>query len=91
MLPVLSVYLDGSTTAVEVRPDTLAMYTCEDLFDKALSVAPEYGIRLVLAYIGVTGEDPANFAAVKKWARTHKAIVDVGDPVDPTQPAPTGA
>lgn len=88
MLPVLSVTLDGQP-AVEVQTDTLGMWCCEDIMAKPLNKASEYGIRLILAYIGVTGEEPKNLADVKAWAKEHKVQVTVGDMAVPTTPAPT--
>lgn len=89
MLPVMVVVLDGGEP-VEYQTTAADMWAWEDLSQKSIGDGAEYGLRLTLAYIGVTGNEPKNLAEVRTWARQNKVQVDVGKNLDPTPPDPSG-
>ena len=89
MFPVLDVYLDGATVPVQVQTTSLMMWTYEDLTGKPIGKSSEHGLRLTLAYIGVTDLEPPTLADVKAWAKEHAVSVTIGDDITPTKPAHT--
>jgi hypothetical protein len=89
MLPVMVVVVDGAPP-VEYQATAADMWLWEDLSQKSIGTGAEYGLRLTLAYIGVTGKEPKILAEIRTWARENKVQVDVGKSVDPTGPDPSG-
>jgi len=85
MHPQLNVYLDGSEEPVVVNVISDDFWTYEDI---AGSKTSETGMRLTIAYRHLEGKDPKNIAEVRAWAREHAVIVTLGEPADPTRPAP---
>lgn len=85
MHPQLNIYLDGSDTptVVDIISDDFWMY--EELAGAKRS---ETGMRLTIAYRHIKGADPKSLAEVRAWARERRAIVTIGEPTDPTPPAP---
>lgn len=85
MYPQLNVYLDGALepTVVNLISDDVWCY--EDI---AGSKTSETGMRLTVAFRHLEGRDPKNIAEVRAWAREHAVIVTIGEPADPTRPAP---
>jgi hypothetical protein len=89
MLPTMVVVLDGAEP-VEYQATAADMWLWEDLSQKSIGTGAEYGLRLTLAYIGVTGKEPKNLAEGRSWARENMVHVDVGKNVVPIEPDPSG-
>lgn len=89
MLPRMVVVLDG-LAPVEYQATAADMWLWEDLSQKSIGTGAEYGLRLTLAYIGMTGKEPKTLTEVRAWAREHAVQVDVAKTLDPTQPEPSG-
>lgn len=85
MYPQLNVYLDSATEPVTVQPLTVDMECYEQLI--GAKRATDAGLRLVLAYIGIEGQEPKTLDEVKKWGRDRKVVVMVGEAPKATQPA----
>jgi hypothetical protein len=62
----------------------------EELYDKAKKKPGTMGIRLVCAYIHVTGETPITLAQVKTWAKENAVWAEDAETPDPTLPDPSG-
>ena len=62
----------------------------EELYDKAKKKPGTMGIRLVCAYIHVTGETPVTLAQVKTWAKENAVWAEDAETPDPTLPDPSG-
>lgn len=58
----------------------------EELYDKAKRKPGTMGIRLICAYIHVTGESPITLAQVKTWAKDKAVWAEDAETPDPTQP-----
>jgi hypothetical protein len=58
----------------------------EELYDKAKRKPGTMGIRLICAYIHVTGESPSTLAQVKTWAKEKAVWAEDAETPDPTQP-----
>jgi hypothetical protein len=89
MYPQLNVYLDDSKDPVTVQPLTVDMECYEQLI--GAKRATDAGLRLVLAYIGVEGNEPKNLDEVKKWGRDRKVVVMVGEAPKATPPETSDA
>jgi len=91
MFPKLLVYLDGSEDALEVTPCTADLWLAEELTGKSLTDGSEMGLRLILAYVGATGNEPGDVKTVRAWARKHRVNVSVGELVTPIVPGLSAA
>lgn len=85
MYPKLCVYLDGNETPHVVEAISDDFWTYEELAGKKPT---ETGAKLTLAYIRLEGRTPTSLTEVRTWAKDRRVLVTVGEPVDPTQPAP---
>lgn len=88
MYPQLNVYLDGAEEPVTVQPLTVDFEVAESLYPAGK--ATDNGLKLVVAYCQIEGEEPKTVAQVRAWARARKAQVIVGREPDPTPSAPSG-
>ena len=80
------------TTSDQAEPQTFDICSfdlmeAEELYEKAKRKPGTMGIRLVCAYIHVTGETPATLAQVKTWAKEKNVWAEDGETPDPTQAA----
>lgn len=82
--PQLNVWLDGNTEPQAVTLQSLGFWVYDELREKAKSPSSEHGLRLTLAYIEITGDEPKTLADVKEWAKAHKVTVTMVEPPDPT-------
>ena len=79
------------TTSEQPEPQTYQVCSfdlmeAEELYDKAKRKPGTMGIRLICAYIHVTGESPATLAQVKAWAKDKEVWAEDAETPDPTQP-----
>lgn len=80
------------TTSDQAEPQTFDICSfdlmeAEELYEKAKRKPGTMGIRLVCAYIHVTGESPSTLAQVKTWAKEKNVWAEDGETPDPTQAA----
>lgn len=81
------------TTSEQPDPQTFEiclvdLMEAEELYEKAKRKPGTMGIRLVCAYIHVTGESPNTLAQVKTWAKEKNVWAEDGETPDSTQQAP---
>lgn len=81
----LEIYMDGNAEPVIAPIQSLGFWVYDELREAAKKPASEHGLRLTLAYLEVTGQDPKNLGEVKEWAREHRVTVAMAEPPDPTQ------
>lgn len=89
LFPQLHIFLDGAEEAQTYEATSADFWAYEELVEKSRSKSTETGMRLTIAYIAIHGSEPVNLGAVKEWARQHRVLVTLGDPVRPTQSAAT--
>lgn len=87
MYPALNVYLGDQTEPTVVQPLTVDFELAEELYGNKR--VTDSGLRLVVAYCHITDTEPKTLAEVRKWARTERVQVMVGETADPTQTGPT--
>ena len=58
----------------------------EELYDRAKQKPGTMGIRLICAFIHVTGESPITLKQVKAWAKDKEVWAEDAETPDPTQP-----
>ena len=89
LFPQLNIYLDGAEEPTVVHATSADFWAYEELVEKSRGKSTETGMRLTIAYIAVHDKEPINLGAVKDWAREHRVLVTLGDPVRPTPSAAT--
>lgn len=89
LYPQLHIYLDGAEEPQTVHATSADFWAYEELVEKSRTKSTETGMRLTIAYIAVHGTEPVNLGVVKEWAREHRVLVTLGDPVRPTPSAAT--
>lgn len=81
----LDIYMDDNPEPRTAEIQSLGFWVYDELREAAKKPQSEHGLRLTLAYIEVTGEEPKTLAQVKDWAREHRVTVTMAEPADPTQ------
>ena len=89
MYPSINVTTSDSPEAVTYQICSADLMEAEELYDKAKRKPGTMGIRLICAYIHVTGESPNTLAQVKTWAKENAVWAEDGETPDPTQAAPS--
>lgn len=89
LFPQLHIYLDDAEYPQTYAATSADFWTYEELVEKSRGKSTETGMRLTIAYIAVHGTEPINLGVVKDWARKHRVLVTLGDPVRPTPSAAT--
>ena len=89
LFPQLNIFLDGAEEPQTVYATSADFWAYEELVEKSRAKSTETGMRLTIAYIAVHGSEPSTLGVVKEWAREHRVLVTLGDPVRPTQSAAT--
>ena len=87
MYPSIKVTTSDQAEAQTFDICSVDLMEAEELYDKAKRKPGTMGIRLVCAYIHVTGESPSTLAQVKTWAKEKNVWAEDGETPDPTQPA----
>lgn len=82
MYPRLNVYLGDQTEPTEIQPITVDFELAEEMYGNKR--VTDSGLRLVVAYCHITGNEPKTLAEVRKWARDERVQVIVGESPDPT-------
>lgn len=90
MYPSISVTTSDSPEAITYQICSADLMEAEELYDKAKRKPGTMGIRLICAYIHVTGESPSTLAQVKAWAKDKAVWAEDGETPDPTLPGPSG-
>lgn len=87
MYPSIKVTTSDQAEAQTFDICSVDLMEAEELYDKAKRKPGTMGIRLVCAYIHVTGESPSTLAQVKTWAKEKNVWAEDGETPDPTQAA----
>jgi hypothetical protein len=90
MYPSINVTTSDSPEAVIYQICSADLMEAEEIYDKAKRKPGTMGIRLICAYIHVTGESPVNLAQVKAWAKEKEVWAEDAETPDPTQPDQSG-
>lgn len=89
MYPSITVQTSDMTEAQTYQICSADLMEAEELYDKAKRKPGTMGIRLICAYIHVTGESPITLAQVKTWAKEKAVWAEDAETPDPTQQAPS--
>jgi hypothetical protein len=89
MYPSISVTTSDSTEANTYQICSADLMEAEELYDKAKRKPGTMGIRLICAYIHVTGESPVTLAQVKAWAKEKAVWAEDAETPDPTRSDPS--
>ena len=89
IFPKLNIFLDGAEEPTVCEATSADFWAYEELVEKSRAKSTETGMRLTVAYIAVHGTEPKDLGTVKEWARNHRVLVTLGEPVRPTQSAAT--
>jgi hypothetical protein len=90
MYPSIAVQTADMTEPEIFQICSADLMEAEELYDKAKKKPGTMGIRLVCAYIHVTGETPITLAQVKTWAKEKAVWAEDAETPDPTLPDPSG-
>lgn len=89
MYPSITVQTSDMTEAQTYQICSADLMEAEELYDKAKRKPGTMGIRLICAYIHVTGESPITLTQVKTWAKEKAVWTEDAETPDPTQEAPS--
>ena len=89
MYPSITVQTSDMTEAQTYQICSADLMEAEELYDKAKRKPGTMGIRLICAYIHVTGESPITLTQVKTWAKEKAVWAEDAETPDPTQEAPS--
>ena len=87
MYPSINVTTSDNPEPVNFQICSADLMEAEELYDKAKRKPGTMGIRLICAYIHVTGESPSTLAQVKAWAKDKAVWAEDGETPDPTRSA----
>jgi hypothetical protein len=87
MYPSITVTTSDSPESATYQICSADLMEAEELYDKAKRKPGTMGIRLICAYIHVTGESPSTLAQVKTWAKEKAVWAEDAETPDPTQAA----
>ena len=90
MYPSITVTTSDMPEAQTYQICSADLMEAEELYDKAKRKPGTMGIRLICAYIHVTGESPITLAQVKTWAKEKAVWAEDAETPDPTQPDQSG-
>lgn len=90
MYPSIAVQTADMTEPQIFQICSADLMEAEELYDKAKKKPGTMGIRLVCAYIHITGETPITLAQVKTWAKEKAVWAEDAETPDPTLPDPSG-
>lgn len=90
MYPSISVQTSDMEEPTIYQICSADLMEAEELYDRAKKKPGTMGIRLICAFIHVTGESPITLNQVKEWAKEKAVWAEDAETPDPTQPDPSG-
>jgi hypothetical protein len=86
MYPSIEVQTSSMTEPQTFQISSSDLWEAEELYDRAKIKPGTMGIRLICAFIHVTGNNPHTLKEVKAWAKENQVWAQDAEMPDPTQP-----